>query len=275
MIDAGRAFDRIAAQTALGPRVVGTPAQAQMHALLRSWLAGADWLREQEFGDTFFGHDAVCRNFWAHFAGKKPGRVLFGTHFDTRPFADCDPEPARRHEPVLGANDGGSGTALLAELALELAVRRDRRSVDLVFFDAEDWHDVDGKQVSIGSRHFVHELCADERPDAVVIFDMVGGRDLQLDVDAHCQNFPNSLELTTQLFGIGRALDLPAFSLDKAQPYKWVICDHTPFMTAGIATALMIDLDYPVWHTTHDAADFCAADSLGQMAALIEACLFV
>ncbi len=274
MIDAEKAFARIVAQHALGPRHAGTPGHARAQELLSEWLAGADERKDHVFSAEFFGKSVTCKNLWGRFVGREPGRVLLGTHFDTRPWADRDPSPARQREPVPGANDGGSGVALLAELATELTQRRDRPTVDLVFFDAEDWHDIDGHEVSLGARRLVGDMAASDRPDAVLIVDMVGGRGLTLDVDVSCQDHDPSYSLTLTLFQLGRALGLPAFSLAKEHPYKWITCDHSPFQAAGIPAAILIDIDYPEWHTTSDVPERCDPASLRQMAQLLEAFLF-
>jgi glutaminyl-peptide cyclotransferase len=274
MIDPQRAFGRILEQHALGPRFVGSPGHAAAQELLASWLEGADVFREHTFSDRFFGNSVTCRNLWGRFEGDRPGRLLFGTHYDTRPWADRDGDESRRHDPVPCANDGGSGVALLAELAGVLKERRDRPTVDIVFFDAEDWHEIDGKEVSLGARNFVAQLLAADSPDGVIIVDMVGGKNLVLDVDVNCQDHDPSYRLTLSLFQLGHALELPAFGLKKAHPYKWIGCDHTPFMAADVATALLIDLDYPEWHTVHDLPEACAPESLAQVAQVLEAFLF-
>ncbi|MEK7703986.1 MAG: M28 family peptidase [Myxococcota bacterium] len=274
MIDAHAAFARLAAQAALGPRFVGSEGHARVQELLCEWLAAADRVREHAFEAEFFGRQERVVSFTAHCAGNRPGRLLLGTHYDTRPWADRDPDPERRHDPVLGANDGGSGTALLAELIVPLMRDRDRPSIDIVLFDAEDWHEIDGKEVSLGARRFVEALGDAERPDAVVIVDMVAGRDLMLDVDFSCEEHAPSYDLTRELFQLARSLSLPAFEMRKPQPYKWISCDHTPFRDAGIPTALLIDIDYPPWHTIDDTVRHCDAAALAQIGVLLERVIY-
>jgi len=274
MIDAERVLARIREQTALGPRVAGSPGHARAHELLASWLSGADEVRDHTFVEEFFGRAVTCRNIWGRFHGEREGRLLLGTHYDTRPWADRDPDPERRHHPVPGANDGGSGTAVLAELALELSHRRARATVDIVLFDAEDWHEIDGKEVSLGARRFVEDLAPSEAPDRVVILDMIGGEALKLDVDVNSQVHEPSFAWTLECFQLGNRLGLPAFDLKKEHPYKWVVCDHSPFQAAGVPTALLIDLDYPPWHTVDDLPEHCSTESLMQIGAWLEALLF-
>lgn len=274
MIDPARAFQRIEEQHALGPRWAGAPGHAKAQGLLADWLRIADTYREHCFEQRFFGEPVACRNLWGRFEGEMPGRLLLGSHFDTRPWADHDPDPKHHRHPVPGANDGGSGVALLAELAPELLRRRQRPTVDLVFFDAEDWHEIDGKEVSLGARRFVSHLQPEDTPDRVIILDMIGGKDLMLDVDVNCQQHHPSYAFTLELFQLGRSLGLPAFAMNKLHPYKWIVCDHMPFMLAGIASALLIDIDYPPWHTVADLPEHCDPDSLAQMARLLDSYLF-
>ncbi len=274
MIDPDLAFARIVAQHALGPRYVGSDGHEKVRALLREWLAGADTLHEQRFVESFFGQEVECGNLWARYDGDRPGRILLGSHFDTRPWADRDPNPARRRQPVPGANDGASGVALLAELASELATRRQRPTIDIVFFDAEDWHDIDGHEVSLGARRFVESLAADDRPERAIIVDMIAGEDLMLDVEVTCQEHDGSYDLTLALFQLGRSLGLSCFELAKDHPYKWITCDHSPFLEAKIPSCVLIDIDYPEWHTTRDLPEHCSAASLAQVGKLLDEVIF-
>lgn len=272
--DAVAAFARLVALSELGPRYVGAPGHERARELLRGWLRGADELYEHGFAHTFFGEPRDCRNIVARFGGERRGRVVLATHYDTRPWADRDPDEARRREPVPGANDGGSGTALLAQMAQWLGEARERPTLDLVFFDAEDWHDIDGNEVSLGASRFVEDLAGGDPPDAVVVADMIGGRGVMLDVDVNCQHHDPSYALTLELFQLGRSQGLPACAMKKQHPYKWIGCDHTPFQLAGIPAAILIDMDYPQWHTLADTPDACDAESLAQVARLLEAFVF-
>lgn len=271
MTNVDHAWDKLLAQVALGPRYVGAPGHAQAHALLYGWLENADWRREHVFSDTFFGQTVRCKNIWGHYSGNQPGRLLLGSHFDTRPWADNDPNPSRRRDPVPGANDGASGVGLLAEFANHLVAHRERPSVDIVFFDAEDWHDIDGHVVSLGARRFAADLAPHERPDKVLVVDMVAGHNLMLDVDVTCQDHDASYTHTLDVFQLGQRLGLPAFALKKPAPYKWIGCDHSPFAVLDIPSAILIDIDYPPWHTVNDLPEHCCVDSLAQIAQVLEA----
>lgn len=240
--------------------------------LIRSWCASADSLREHTFAERFFDVDVSCVNFWARVDGAGAGRVMLVTHYDTRPWADCDDEDPSA--PVPGANDGGCGPALFAELIDTLKADRARPTVDLLFCDAEDWHEIDGKTVALGAQRFVDDLDDGQRPDAALEIDMVAGHTVMLDVDVNCQLHDGSYALTLELFQLGRALGLPAFAMAKQHPYKWIEADHVPFMKAGIASALFMDTDYPEWHTRADTIDACSPQSLAQIVEVVLAWIY-
>ena len=262
---ADAAFVRLRELMGVGDRYCGADGHRRAQELLRLWSAIADSVREQMFVEMFFGKAVNCLNLWTRFGGERDGRIMLVSHYDTRPWADRDPRDDRA--PVPGANDGGSGVVLLAELMQHFKANRNRPSVDIVFLDAEDWHDIDGKNVSIGARHFVAALT--EPPDACLEIDMVAGRNLMLDVNVSCQEHDASYALTLQLFQLGRALKLPAFDLAKPHPYKWIDCDHMAFMRAGIPSALLMDLDYREWHTRADTIEACDPESLAQIAEVV------
>jgi hypothetical protein len=101
------------------------------------------------------------------------------------------------------------------------------------------------------------------------VLDMVGGRDLVLDIDAHALHHAPSRELTAGLFRTGSSLGLAPFARDKPGRVKYVISDQWPFLRRGVPACLLIDLDYPQWHTQADLPDAMSGDSM----AAIEAAL--
>lgn len=249
-------------QMAFGPRFVGS----EGHRRVQRWLDQA--LRDCErhdhrFEEDFYGRRAQCCTFVARFPGARPGRLMFGTHYDTRPVADCDPDPARRSDPVPGANDGASGTAILLALRPWLEAHAERPTVDLVFFDAEDWHEVDGKEVSLGARRFVASLANPELPDALVVFDMVGARGLRVQLDLSIHAHAPSVELSVTIHRLGRDLGLQAFA-SEPEPV-WVHDDHVPFVERNVPSCLLIDMRYPHWHTVSDLPEVCDPEALAEM----------
>lgn len=257
-------------QVGLGPRCPGAPGHRALRELLAAQLeAACDERVTQEFRLELPWGAAACANL----AGvircpSSAPPLLLGTHFDTRWLADREPDPARRGLPIPGANDGGSGTAVLLGLLPVLArLRREgrlEREVQLVFFDAEDVGGIAGLPFSLGARRWVRDFPL-RRPGEALVLDMVGGRGMELDVDAHALGHPGSLRLTREVFALGRGLDGGVF---RGRKLKAVISDHFPFLRAGVPSCLLIDLDYPEWHTQADLPEAMEGRSLATIAAV-------
>jgi glutaminyl-peptide cyclotransferase len=201
--------------------------------------------------------------------GRANAPVLLGTHYDTRFRADRDADPAQREKPIPGANDGGSGTAVLLHLLPWLARSALERDVAVAFFDAEDLGNIDGKEFSIGAAWCADHPVSGFVPSEVVVLDMVGGRDMVLDIDAHILDHPGTRRLTTEIFRIGFDEEWEPFCRDKPQRVKYIISDHYPFLCRGIDSCILIDIDYPQWHTQQDVPSALGERSLG----VIEAAL--
>jgi Zn-dependent M28 family amino/carboxypeptidase len=128
--------------------------------------------------------------------------ILLGAHYDTRRFADRD--AANAAQPVPGANDGGSGVAVLLELARVLADEEPTCDLRLAFFDGEDNGGIDGWDWAAGARHYAEGL--DRAPLAVVVVDMVGDRDLDLPLER-----TSTPDLAAEIWSAAQALGLDAF----------------------------------------------------------------
>ena len=244
--DGQRAYQDILAQMALGPRTVGSEAHTQVIAYIQQQLKQAGW-RVQIQSTQWKGFPV--QNIIATRGGTTP-QILLGAHYDSRSLADQDTGPGK-NAPVPGANDGASGVAVLLELAR--ALPSNTVPVELVFLDAEDDGGLSGREWSMGSRAFVASLT--EKPQAVVIVDMVGDKDLNLYIERN-----SNFELASAIWKQAAAL-----GFDKQFIYepKWsMIDDHTPFLEAGIPAVDIIDFDYPYWHTSADTADKVAPKSL-------------
>jgi Zn-dependent M28 family amino/carboxypeptidase len=198
-------------------------------------------------------------NVVARFRPELTQRVLFGAHWDTRPWADRDPEPAKRHLPVLGANDGASGVAVLLEAARLLKKNPPAIGVDIVFFDGEDLGtEVDPNGWFRGSTRYVEQIASRKPPLFVVVLDMVGKRDLALHWEGNSRKLASNI--VDLVWTEASSLGVRSFRSDVRHT---IYDDHTPFLNAGIPAIDVIDFDYPEWHTTHDTPDKCSAESLG------------
>jgi Zn-dependent M28 family amino/carboxypeptidase len=242
-----RAYEDVQTQVSMGPRVPGLEGHAKILEWMRSELESAGWQVELQESEAL-GHP--IKNIVAKRNDESP-QIIFGAHYDTRIYADSDPDPSKRKEYVPGANDGASGVAVLLELARSLP--DDTPPIWLVFFDAEDNGNIETWDWILGSREFV--MNNDFQPRAVVIVDMIGDADLNI-----YKEYNSNPELTDEIWETAKSLGYQ----DKFIPdYKHsMLDDHTPFLEAGLPAIDIIDFDYPYWHTVEDTPDKVSAESL-------------
>lgn len=254
------AFVYLEQQCDIGPRYPGSPG----HRALRRYIVnrleryGAN-VSLQPFEAVLTTGDTLrLVNIIGNYNREAKRRILLGAHYDTRPRAERDPDPSKRHMPIPGANDGASGVAVLLECARLFDAVRPPIGVDLVFFDGEDYGE-EGVPADyiLGSAHFADNLKG-YRPSAVIIVDMVGERNAEIKVEIYSATY--SALLVDDLFTIAEQLGIDAFERTKGYP---IIDDHLPFIRAGIPAVVLIDFDYPYWHTLEDTPDKCSPESLG------------
>jgi Zn-dependent M28 family amino/carboxypeptidase len=245
--DGQRAYTDVQTQVAFGPRIPGSEGHAKIQAWMREELVKAGWQVEAQESEAL-GHP--IQNIVAKRGDESP-QIIIGAHYDTRMFADNDPDPANHSLPVPGANDGASGVAVLLELARTLP--QDTVPVWLVFFDAEDNGRIDGWDWILGSTEFVKNNPL--QPQAVVIVDMIGDADLNIYKEKN-----SNAELTDEIWEIAQELGYESVFIPE---YKYsILDDHTPFLRAGIPAIDIIDFDYPYWHTLQDVPENVSAASL-------------
>jgi len=245
--EGSRAYADVQTQVAFGSRVPGTEGHAKIQDWMWEELEAAGWQVEIQKSEAL-GHS--IENVVAK-RSNQPPQIIIGAHYDTRMFADNDPDVAQHANVVPGANDGASGVAVLMELARSLPA--DSVPVWLVFFDAEDNGRIEGWDWILGSREFVANNPL--QPRAVIIVDMIGDEDLNIYKERN-----SNQELTDEIWEVARGLGHE----DKFIPeYKHsMLDDHTPFLEAGIPAIDIIDFDYPYWHTVQDTPDKVSAESL-------------
>jgi Zn-dependent M28 family amino/carboxypeptidase len=178
--------------------------------------------------------------------------IILGAHYDSRLFADRDPNVQFRTEAVPGANDGASGVAVLLELAR--VIPKDLPlNLWLVFFDGEDNGNIQGWDWILGSRGFVENLKG--KPDSVIIVDMVGDRDLNIYIEKN-----SDPGLSSEIWQVANRLGYSNQFIPVRR--HRILDDHIPFLEAGIPAVDIIDFDYPPWHTTADTIEQISPDSL-------------
>jgi len=255
--DAGRAFEFLTAQCDFGPRNPGSDAHEQCKQYLVHRLEeSADSVELQTFDDPLYLQNGTfyLTNIIAHFGGEHGG-LLLGAHWDCRPWADRDPDPANHNTPIAGASDGASGVAVLLELARLFHKVPPPMPVTIVLFDGED----SGRTLEgfcVGSRYFASQL-GSERPDHAIVVDLVGGVDLRLPKELNSVN--SDRPLTDLIWDVAERLGKQVFEDRVRGP---IYDDHVPLIQAGIPAVDIIDLDYKYWHTLGDTPEHCSKDSL-------------
>lgn len=251
-----RAYDWVKAQCDLGFRPPGSEALYETGNMILEELQARGWTTREQ---TFSYRDTPIRNLLA-WKGEGPA-LLIGAHYDTRPSAD-EEDPT---VPVMGANDGASGVAVLLELARVLDVEASQRQVYLAFFDAEDSGRLNGWDWIVGSSYMAaHWGAADEPPlEAMILVDMIGDADQQVYYERNSDpTLRADLWATADSLGYGDRI-IP-------EPKYAILDDHIPFAQRGIPAVDMIDFDYPYWHTTQDTLDKVSAESLEAIGRTLE-----
>jgi glutaminyl-peptide cyclotransferase len=241
------AYADVQTQLDFGPRTPGSEGHVKIREWMRAELESAGWTVEIHESNRL-GHPIY--NLVAKRSEETP-QIILGAHYDTRFFADNDPDTSKHAEPVPGANDGASGVAVLLELARSLP--KDIPPTWLVFFDTEDQGRIEGWDWILGSRAFAEEMKI--MPRAVVIVDMIGDADLNI----HFEKNSNT-ELRQEIWDTAAQLGYEDIFIP-TEKFS-MLDDHTPFLEAGIPAVDLIDFDYPYWHTTQDTADKVSAESL-------------
>ena len=245
--DGARAYADVLTQVEFGPRVPETEGHEQIRGWMQAELESAGWQVEIQESESL-GHP--IKNLVAMRGNEHP-QIILGAHYDSRMYADQDPDPANHTQPVPGANDGASGVAVLLELARSLP--ENTVPVWLVFFDAEDNGRIEGWDWILGSREFVENNLV--QPRAVIIVDMIGDADLNIYREGN-----SDVALTSEIWETAKSLGYGEKFIDE---YKHsMLDDHTPFLEAGIPAVDIIDFDYPHWHTVQDTPDKVSAESL-------------
>jgi Zn-dependent M28 family amino/carboxypeptidase len=243
----------------IGFRYPGSPEHRQLQRYLTGKLGefGAN-VSLQPFEAVLTTGDTLhLINIIGNYNLKSDKRIMLAAHYDTRPFADRDPDPANRDKPIHGANDGASGVAVLLEIARLLGGSKPPVGVDIVLFDGEDYgREGVPQDYCLGSAHFSKRLRG-YRPAAAIVVDMVGKKDLVIKKEGYSE--ASSPELLGELFDIAEELGVKQFRRERGVT---IIDDHLPLIQAGLEAVNLIDFDYRHWHTLQDTPDKCSPESL-------------
>jgi glutaminyl-peptide cyclotransferase len=246
------AYNHVAKLVSFGPRPSGSQAISQTQDYLTSQLSsfGCTVDTDAFSSDTPAGRLAM-KNIVVKIPGERQGIILLGTHYDTK-----------RLDNFVGADDGGSSTGLMLEMARRMCEMRPRYSIWIVFFDGEEavrqqWQDPDNRY---GSRQMAAKMAASgdlKKIRAMILADLVGGKNLQLEREQY-----STVELVDLIWNTAKRLGYGAIFVDQTMP---VDDDHLSFLQRKVPSADIIDLvnSAGYWHTPQDTMDKVSAKSLG------------
>jgi glutaminyl-peptide cyclotransferase len=303
VFDADRAFTLLREQCKFGPRYLGSPAhQKTLIFLLNEMRKYADDTVTQKFNYRGLPVTNVVGVFYPA-GSKKPSEhpVLLMAHWDTRPIADgpysseikkgdfvWGPRGWDRFAPILGANDGASGVAVLLELARLFKQKPPPVGVLLLLDDGEDYGDFraknnEGDGVELGSRYFAEHYQSDSRfghPDYGILLDMIGGKNMKIPMEAFSDQYAPSIN--QKVFGIANSLGYGDIFLKNAT--QSVGDDHISINQVGhIATIDLIqplpgpgaaEYAYMQWHTLEDTPENCSPQSLKAVGDTVAALIY-
>lgn len=275
--DADSAYADVVAQCDFGPRVPNSDAHAACADYIARRFAQYGLAVELQRADltAWDGKTLHSRNIIAAYRPELTNRIVLCTHWESRPWADADPDSAKHHTPVMAANDGASGVAVLIEVARHLSELKPEVGIDFICFDSEDYGTPywasdkdpgDGTDWCLGSRHWCENPHkAGYTAQFGILLDMVGGQDARFCYEG------NSLRYARDI--VARVWDSAqragAASLFQQQEGGWAQDDHVCLNEiAGIPTIDIIPCVEGehsfgrTWHTTADTPDNISKETL-------------
>lgn len=268
--DADSAYSYVARQVEFGPRVPNTEAHRKTGDWLSSELKrhGAKVTEQQASLKAFDGTILQARNIFGQFNPQLKDRVLLLAHWDSRPWADKDPDPANHTRPVDGANDGASGVGVLLEMARQLSGKTLNKGVDILFVDAEDWGtDGDEESWALGAKYFAENLpVKGYNPSVAILLDMVGGKDATFCREYYSER--TAPRISEQIWQTAQALGYGKIFLNRMG--SAILDDHVQLIKNGIPAIDIIEYHpedesgfNPRWHTASDNMDGISKSTLG------------
>ncbi len=250
--DGKQAYEHVAKQVSFGPRPSGSQNIALVQDYITSQLSsfGCTVDTDAFYSDTPAGRVAM-KNIVVKVPGERPGIILLTTHYDTK-----------KLDNFVGADDAGSSTGVMLEMARLLCAKHDHYAVWIAFFDGEeavrkDWQDPDNRY---GSRQMAAKMAGSgdlKKIKAMILADLVGGKALRIEREEN-----STKDLVNLIWSTARRLGYGEMFVDQATP---IDDDHLSFLARGVPSADIIDLvnSAGYWHTPQDTMEKISARNLG------------
>jgi hypothetical protein len=269
--DGKRAMSYLEDLCEIGPRVSGTEGMKKQQEMLTKHFEKCGARSQKQ---TFKVRQLSQRepvemtNLIFSWHSDRKRRVMLCSHYDTRPIADQEPDPRKWRQPFLSANDGGSGVALLMELANHMKRLKTQVGVDFVLFDGEEYiFKPNYDKYFFGSEHFAREYRRGRSTDrylAAILLDMIGGKNARFPAEQY--SVLKAGALVDQIWKIAAEQKCDAFQNRVGESVQ---DDHVALNRAGIPAIDIIDFKYRHWHRLTDLPENCSAEGLVQVARVL------
>lgn len=285
---ADSAYQYVAAQCDFGPRIPGTETQETCARWLENELRRHGAVVKVQKGEmkAYNGAMLPVRNIFGSFNAEAKMRVLLVSHWDSRPVADNDPDPAKRKLPVMGANDGASGVGVLLELARLCSQKRPQVGIDIFLTDAEDYGapvdwpgNHDEKWWALGTQMWCKQAAKEGyRAQYGILLDMVGSQDATFYREYYSERYANSF--VNEIWQTAARLGYGALFINRGG--GGVTDDHV-FINRMLNIPCVdiidtrVDADgsfCPEWHTTYDTMDNISKETLGKVGRVLVSLLW-
>ena len=247
----------------MGPRYPGSKGHNEFAKYLEKFLNKQDGdtliIYNHDIKHPYKDKDITLTNFLYRFNQNITNRMMFMAHWDTREIADKDKNPDNHDKPILGANDGASGTAVLMVLSEILSNNQlDNIGVDLLFIDGEDMgKSGDIENFCIGTTKFC-EVLPNPNPQYAICLDMVADKDPSFPIEYF--SYIQAPALVNEIWSLANSLGYDEFKKNIVPP---IYDDHRAlYLNSYIPAIDIIDFDYPFWHTLEDIPKNCSSKTL-------------
>lgn len=271
--NADSAYQYIVDQCAFGARVPNsTPHEQCLQYIVKQFKrCGLQVIEQKANLKAWDGKELHSTNIIASYLPKAKKRIVIAAHWDSRPWCDADTDTTRHHEPVLAANDGASGIAVMIELARQMHLYNDTLGIDFVCFDSEDygapyWGKIkteDSSDWCLGSRYWAQNLPKGYKPLYGILLDMVGAPDSRFKLEYYSMHYAQNI-----IAKVWAAADIVGandyFVMENGGA---ITDDHVEMNRYGKIPTIdvigTIDNTFPpTWHTVNDTPEHISKETL-------------